>query len=71
MSDVVLSKIKKFCKTAIKDANNALENEHLTDGTEGIFEGRLELAESLLEQIDIWEQEWEQELKARAKLNLN
>lgn len=71
MSDVILDKVKKFCKTAIKDANNALENEHLTDGSEGIFEGRLELAESLLETIQDLENKWEQELKARATLNLN
>ena len=71
MSDVILDKVKKFCETAIKDANNALEDEHLTDGSEGIFEGRLELAESLLETIQDLENEWEQELKARATLNLN
>lgn len=71
MSDVILDKVKKFCETAIKDANNALEDEHLTDGSEGIFEGRLELAESLLETIQDLENKWEQELKARAKLNLN
>lgn len=71
MSDVILDKVKEYCKTAIKDANDALENECLTDGSEGIFEGRMELAEGLLEQIEVWDKEWEEELKARAKLNLN
>lgn len=54
MSKNILKEIKKFCNDAIKDANDALE-ENLTDGSEGIYEGRLELAESLLDQIKEWE----------------
>jgi hypothetical protein len=71
MSDVVLNKVKEFCFNAIEDANEAIENADLTDGSEDIFEGRLEFANSLLDRIQVWEDEWEQELKARAKLNLN
>ena len=36
--------------------NDALE-EDLTDGSEDIYEGRFELAQSLLERIEIWEKE--------------
>lgn len=52
MSEVSLNKVKEFCKNAIEDANDALENEYLTDDSEGIYQGRLELAESILELID-------------------
>jgi hypothetical protein len=37
---------------AIDDANEALEDEELTDNSEGIYQGRLELAEHLLELIN-------------------
>jgi hypothetical protein len=36
---------------AIDDANESLEDD-LTDGSEGIYQGRLELAEHLLELIN-------------------
>lgn len=56
MSKEILNKIKLYCQSAIDDANDALE-EDLTDGSEDIYEGRFELAQSLLEQIEIWEKE--------------
>ena len=56
MSKEILNKIKLYCQSAIDDANDALE-EDLTDGSEDIYEGRFELAQSLLERIEIWEKE--------------
>ena len=43
--------IKHQLQGAIDDANQALE-ESLTDNSEGIYQGRLELAEHLLELIN-------------------
>ena len=43
--------IKHQLQGAIDDANEALEND-LTDDSEGIYQGRLELAEHLLELIN-------------------
>ena len=43
--------IKHQLQGAIDDANEALEGA-LTDGSEGIYQGRLELAEHLLELIN-------------------
>ncbi len=71
MNDIILNKIKEFCKNAIEDANDALENEYLTDDSENIYQGRLELSETLIEQIELWENELDKEIIARTKLNLN
>ena len=43
--------IKMQLQGAIDDANESLEDA-LTDGSEGIYQGRLELAEHLLELIN-------------------
>ena len=71
MNDLLLNEVKEFCKNAIEDANDALENEDITDNSEGIYEGRLELAESLLEHIELIENKLNKEIEARSKLNLN
>ena len=44
--------IKHQLQGAIDDANEALEDENITDNSEGIYQGRLELAEHLLELIN-------------------
>jgi hypothetical protein len=71
MSEVILNKVREFCKNAVEDADSALEDENITDNSEGIYQGRLELAEYLLEQIDEWEKQFDKEIEARTKLNLN
>lgn len=53
--EAIIRLIKDYCINASQDADNALTEGYLTDGSEGIFEGRYELAESLLEQIKTWE----------------
>ena len=50
----VLDKIVEGLENAIQDCEEALD-EGLTDGSEQIFEGRLDLAESLLRNIRKWE----------------
>ena len=49
-----MDKIVNALETAIQDCELAQE-ENLTDGSEQIFEGRLELAEILLRNIRKWE----------------
>jgi len=71
MSEVILNKVREFCRNAVEDADSALEDENITDNSEGIYQGRLELAEYLLEQIDEWEKQFDKEIEARTKLNLN
>jgi hypothetical protein len=71
MSEIILNKVKDFCRNAVEDADSALEDENITDNSEGIYQGRLELAEYLLEQIELWEEELNKEIEARKKLNLN
>jgi len=58
MSELIMLQQKKLINViamqlqgAIDDANEALEDD-LTDGSEGIYQGRLELAEHLLELIN-------------------
>ena len=48
---MMLAKLVDQLKVCISDCEEALE-EDLTDGSEGIFEGRKELAESLLKLIE-------------------
>lgn len=48
----LINVIKMQLQGAIDDANDALENEYLTDDSQGIYQGRLELAEHLLELIN-------------------
>tara|TARA_Y100000996_G_scaffold414828_1_gene406959 strand:+ start:922 stop:1086 length:165 start_codon:yes stop_codon:yes gene_type:complete len=48
---MILSKIVEQLKTCISDCEKALQ-EDLTDNSEQIYEGRQELAESLLELIE-------------------
>lgn len=77
MSDVILNKIKQWLieevadNQDVADAKDNNEDYITSDGTDDIIYGRHECAECLLEQIKLWENEWEQELKARATLNLN
>ena len=47
---MILARVVKQLKFCIEDI---CENEVLTDGSEDIFEGRKELAESLLELIEM------------------
>jgi len=68
MSEVILNKVREFCKNAVEDADSALEDENITDNSEGIYQGRLELAEYLLEQIDEWEKQFDKEIEARTEL---
>ena len=49
-----MDKIVNALETAIQDCELA-QDEKLTDGSEQIFEGRLELAECLLRNIRKWE----------------
>jgi len=58
MSELIMLQQKRLINViamqlqgAIDDANEALEGS-LTDGSEGIYQGRLELAEHLLELIN-------------------
>ena len=57
--EAIIRLIKDFCINASKDADDVLNDGGLTDGSEGIYEGRYELAESLLEQIKTWEAQYE------------
>jgi hypothetical protein len=52
MSEIILNKVREFCRNAVEDADSALEDEDITDNSEGIYQGRLELAEHLLELIN-------------------
>ena len=53
-----LAKIKEQLQAVIDDAKPILNGEEeVTDGTEGIFMGRSELAESLLSDIEKWDDE--------------
>ena len=53
-----LAKIKAQLQAVIDDAKPILNGEEeVTDVTEGIFMGRSELAESLLSDIEKWEDE--------------
>jgi hypothetical protein len=53
--EAIIKLIKDYCINVSEDAEEALGNEYLTDNSGGIFEGRLELAEDLLDQIKKWE----------------
>jgi len=53
--EAIVYLIKDYCVNVSKDASDALDEGMLTDGSEGIFEGRYELAEDLLETIKQWE----------------
>jgi hypothetical protein len=45
-----LDKIKKSCEQCIDDSNEAIEE--VTDGSEYIYEGRMEFAEQILSLIE-------------------
>lgn len=53
--EAILKLVKNYCINVSEDAEDALGNEYLTDNSEGIFEGRHEMAEDLLDQIKKWE----------------
>lgn len=61
--EAIIKLIKDFCINASKDADDVLNDGGLTDGSEGIYEGRYELAESLLEQIKTWEAQYERTIQ--------
>ena len=59
-ADAVLKEVKELCKTIMNDAEPVLDgDEILTDGEEKIYEGRYEVAEFLLNQINKLEREHE------------
>ena len=52
-AEEVLNEVKEMCKTIMIDAEPILDgDEVLTDGEEKIYEGRYEVAEFLLNQIN-------------------
>ena len=53
--EAIVYLIKDACINASKNASDALDEGMLTDGSEGIFEGRYEFAEDLLSRIKEWE----------------
>ena len=56
LSNQLINQIKKWLKHEIKHQQPIVDGkEILTDGTEGICEGRHECAKSLLNQIKKWE----------------
>ena len=61
--EAIIRLIKDYCINASKDADDVLNDGGLTDGSEGIYEGRYELAESLLEQIKTWEVQYERTIQ--------
>jgi len=46
----ILEKIKEACENCIEDGNEAIEK--VTDGTEDIYEGRIEFASQILSLIE-------------------
>lgn len=46
----VIDEIKKTCEQCIDDSNEAIEE--VTDGSEDIYEGRMEFAEQILSLIE-------------------
>ena len=46
----LISKIKKACEDCIEDGNKAIEE--VTDGSEDIYEGRMEFASTILDLIE-------------------
>jgi len=52
MKNKLLNQIKARCQAEIDDNKGDMHFSKLTDGTDGICEGRLEFAEGLLEFIN-------------------
>jgi hypothetical protein len=50
--EAIIKLIKDYCINASKDADDALNDGGLTDGSEMIYEGRYELAEAIVEYIN-------------------
>jgi hypothetical protein len=46
----IIDRIKKACEQCIEDSNEAIEE--VTDGSEDIYEGRMEFAEQILSLIE-------------------
>ena len=65
IANQIISKIKGWLKNEVEsqqefvDAKDNNEDWVTSDGTDDIFIGRHECAESLLEQIDKWEEEYD------------
>ena len=55
MSSKLIAKIKKECEDCIEDGNKAIEE--VTDGSEDIYEGRIEFAEQILSLVSDNEKE--------------
>ncbi len=58
LSNQVIAKIERWLKQEISHQAPVVDGEEiLTDGTEGISEGRYECAVSLLKQVEKWKKE--------------
>ena len=57
MSEVILNKIKQWLKDEVKTFEDNPIDEGIESEEQGIFIGRAEMAEGLLEQIEQWENE--------------
>lgn len=56
--DIVLIKVKEFLRETIRDAEPIVNgDEILSDGEEKIYEGRYEVADTLIGLIHEWENE--------------
>ena len=55
MSEVILNKIKQWLEDEVKTFEDNPIDEGIESEEQGIFIGRAEMAESLLEQIEQWE----------------
>jgi|TARA_R110000868_G_scaffold274341_1_gene533613 hypothetical protein len=55
MSEVILNKIKQWLEDEVKTFEDNPIDEGIESEEQGIFIGRAEMAEGLLEQIEQWE----------------
>ena len=68
---MILEKVKQWLQEEIAMNEEIVSGKtEVSDGTEDVIYGRTECAEGLLELIQQWEAEWEEELKQRRDLNL-
>jgi len=56
MSEVILNKIKQWLEDEVKTFEDNPIDEGIESEEQGIFIGRAEMAEGLLEQIEQWEE---------------
>jgi hypothetical protein len=62
MSEVILNKIKQWLEDEVKTFEDNPIDEGIESEEQGIFIGRAEMAEGLLEQIEQWEKENERSI---------